>query len=427
MTKKNAGHGIVVVGGQWGDEGKGRIVDSLSADCALTVRFHGGNNAGHSLHFDGKSLVLHLIPCGIVRATNIAVIGNGVVIDPEVLLKEMNDLRQAGIKCSPSNLKISLHAHVILPIHKSLDQKRESDSKSFLGTTKRGIGPCYEDKIARFGIRMGDLVRPPILRSKLEKLLNHHDEKDPTKLNEVIAQCLTFGDQLKAFLCDSGEYISQMLENNARVLFEGAQGALLDVDHGSYPFVTSSNCVAAQASIGSGVGPKWLNEVLMVSKAYCTRVGEGPFLTELDQAGQEIFRQVGNEFGATTGRPRRCGWLDLPALKYAARINGATGLVITKFDILAGLGPIKIATGYRSAAGQDLSFSDAMDLVLAGEQVLPVYREFAPIESLPSSIKKMSDLPESFRQICELIEREVGAPIMMISYGKERGQEISFR
>lgn len=424
MATEKVGHGVVVVGGQWGDEGKGRIVDCLAEKSDMTVRFHGGNNAGHSLHFDTTSLVLHLIPCGIVRPNNVSVIGNGVVIDPEVLLMEMNELKHLGIACSPDNLKISRHAHVILPIHKQLDQLRENNSKSSLGTTKRGIGPCYEDKIARLGIRINDLIEPNLLKTKLERLLEHHKDLNKEELTKLHNQCLGLGDQLRSFMCDTGELVENALKKGARVLFEGAQGALLDVDHGSYPYVTSSNCVAAQASIGSGIGPKWLKEVLIVTKAYCTRVGDGPFLTELDQKSQEIFRDKGNEFGATTGRPRRCGWLDLPALKYAAQINGATGIVITKFDILAGLGPIKIAIGYRSSSGESLTFRQAMDYALSGAKWEANYQEFKPIDHVPSSISNFEELPASFRQMCQLIEREVGVPIVMVSYGKERGQEI---
>lgn len=427
MAAEKVGHGIVVVGGQWGDEGKGRIVDCLAEKSDMTVRFHGGNNAGHSLHFDTTSLVLHLIPCGIVRPNNVSVIGNGVVIDPEVLLQEMDDLRCLGIRCSPENLKISRHAHVILPIHKQLDQHRENNSKNSLGTTKRGIGPCYEDKIARLGIRISDLIAPSLLKTKLERLLEYHGDLDKGELTRLHNQFLTLGDLLKPFMCDTGDFVEGALKKGARVLFEGAQGALLDVDHGSYPYVTSSNCVAAQASIGSGIGPKWLKEVLIVTKAYCTRVGDGPFLTELDQKSQEIFRDKGNEFGATTGRPRRCGWLDLPALKYAAQINGATGIVITKFDILAGLGPIKVAIGYRSSTGEPITFKQAMDCALSGDHWEVEYQEFKPMDQVPESIRNFDELPASFRQMCGLIEREVGVPIIMVSYGKERGQEIMLK
>lgn len=424
---KKKGHGTVVVGGQWGDEGKGRIVDIIANTCTATVRYHGGNNAGHSLHFDNQSLVLHLIPCGIVRKGNIAIIGNGVVIDPEVLFKEMQDLKEHGILCTPDNLKISAHAHVILPIHRDIDQQRESEAKSSLGTTKRGIGPCYEDKVGRFGVRMGDLLHPHLLSKKIQNLLHRHGQQGAEKHEAMLKHALSFGDKIQPFLCDSGEIIDDLLKKDARILFEGAQGALLDVDHGSYPYVTSSNCVAAQAAIGSGVGPTAIDEVLMVTKAYCTRVGDGPFLTELEEKDQDRFRKKGNEFGATTGRPRRCGWLDLPALKYAARINGATGIIITKFDILEDLGPIKVAIAYRTEDQKTLSFSDAIDRTLLGERIYPVYQEFAGIGVIPTTIKKFDDLPPSFRQICQLIEREIGVPVVMVSYGKERGQELLLR
>ena len=309
--------GIVVIGGQWGDEGKGRIVDSLASKSDVIVRFQGGNNAGHSLHFENKSLVLHLIPCGIVRPGKIAVIGNGVVIDPDVLFEEIENLRKLGFTISPDNLKISDRAHIIFSYHKKLDAEREQGSQ-FIGTTKRGIGPCYEDKIARFGIRARDLLSEDILRKKIVN--NQRSRGFNDDLNHLLSQALGFARQLEPFLCDTGELLEKYLKDDKAVLFEGAQGSLLDVDHGTYPYVTSSNCIAAQAALGSGIGVKWLKEVLLVSKAYCTRVGEGPFFTELEPEQQEKFRERGNEFGATTGRARRCGWLDLSALKYAARL-----------------------------------------------------------------------------------------------------------
>ncbi|MCA9508016.1 MAG: adenylosuccinate synthase [Myxococcales bacterium] len=427
MKTVKSGYGIVVVGGQWGDEGKGRIVDILAQDCDITVRFHGGNNAGHSLHFENKSIVLHVIPCGIVRSRNVSVIANGVVIDPEVLLKEIDHLKSIGIECSPDNLKISVHAHVILPWHKMLDQKREAETNAFLGTTKRGIGPCYEDKIARIGLRIQDLVQPQHLNFKLKRLFEHHGVSHSDSLKQCYEQLLFYGEKLRAFMCDSGEYIEKALKQGARVLFEGAQGALLDVDHGSYPFVTSSNCVAGQASVGSGIGPKWLQEVLMVSKVYCTRVGEGPFLSELDQKNQEIFRQVGNEFGATTGRPRRCGWLDLPALRYASQINGATGIILTKLDVLSALGQVKVVSGYQGAGGEDLSFREAMDRVISGIEVKTIFKDFGTIEKMPHSVESFSALPFAARDLCEYIENFVGVPVVMLSYGKERGQEINLK
>lgn len=417
------GFGVVVVGGQWGDEGKGRIVDMMSESFDVVVRFHGGNNAGHSLHFEGKSLVLHMIPCGIVRPEKISIIGNGVVLNPGALFDEMNELENLGVKCSPSNLKISKNAHVLLPWHLFKDEERESDKASFLGTTKRGIGPCYEDKIARSGLRLSDLLDPSVLKIRLEKLSLRYPKISGDQISKITESYQEYGAKLRPFVCDTGEILQKLLQDGAKVLFEGAQGALLDIDHGTYPYVTSSNCVSAQAAIGSGIGPKWLKEVYLVSKAYCTRVGEGPFFTELPNAEQEKLRKLGGEFGATTGRPRRCGWLDLVALKYAARINGATGLVITKFDVLAGLGEIKIATDYIHQ-GKSISFVDAMDLQERGSEFEVKYENFLPIGLVGPKVSVFKDLPKTFRAICRRIEEYVGVPVKMVSFGRERGQEI---
>lgn len=423
MDKRGWGEGIVVVGGQWGDEGKGRIIDILAKDSAVIARFQGGNNAGHSLHFDNKSLVLHLIPCGIVHKHKVAVIGNGVVLDPSVLFEEIASLEKQGFSVTPENLKISRHAHIILPIHKIVDRIREGSPLSHIGTTKRGIGPCYEDKAARFGIRAADLLAPELLRAKLHRLLSNRKGIDLE--SPEFQQILNYGADLKPFLCDTGEYLEEQLRAGARVLFEGAQGSLLDIDHGTYPFVTSVSCVASQAGAGSGIGAHWLKEVLMVSKAYCTRVGEGPFFTELSGKLEALFREQGHEYGATTGRPRRCGWLDLAALKYAKRINGATGLIITKIDVLAGLGPIKVATSYQSGEHKDLSYSEAIELFNQGFEIQPNYKEFGEISQMPSIIRTREDLPINLQGMLSFVEEELSLPIKMISFGPKRGQEIA--
>lgn len=424
MSHEFKGQGLVVVGGQWGDEGKGRIVDSLAKDCDVIVRFQGGNNAGHSLHIGDQSLVLHLIPCGIMREGKVSVIGNGVVIDPDVLFLEIDLLSRHGVKCTNANLRIASNAHIIFSFHKMIDADRENKSESHIGTTKRGIGPCYEDKVARFGIVAKDLLSKDLLKKKLKNVFsNRHLDRSINDFDEIMAKALMHGEKLAPFLCDTGEFIADCFAKRKRVLFEGAQGTLLDVDHGTYPFVTSSNCVAAQASIGAGVGMHWLSEVLMVSKAYCTRVGEGPFFTEGSPMEQERFRKLGNEFGATTGRPRRCGWLDLPALKYAARLNGATGLVLTKVDILAGLGPIKIATSY-SHKQKSLSFVEAMDLHAHGISFEVNYAELEAINDMPTIATSVSDLPKVIRELCGMIEKELAIPIRMVSYGQKRGAEF---
>lgn len=419
MSSNN--RGLVVLGGQWGDEGKGRIVDTLAENYDAVVRFQGGNNAGHSLHIGDKSLVLHLIPCGIMRPEKICFIGNGVVIDPEVLFKEIENLKKHGIECSPKNLKIARNAHIILPIHKFIDARREESAENFIGTTKRGIGPCYEDKVSRFGILASDLLNDALLHKKIEVL--KIERSLPENFSDLFESARAFGERLKPFLCDTGEILESMLKNGQRVLFEGAQGSLLDVDHGTYPFVTSSNCVAAAASIGSGIGPKWLDDVWLVSKAYCTRVGEGPFFTEVEAHEQDHFRSIGSEFGATTGRPRRCGWLDLKALRYASRINGASGLVLTKIDILSHLKEIKVGREYRFK-NSSLNFLDAMELYLAGHQVEVLYEILPPMGPMPESVKKLSDLPKTAQKICELIEKEAELEVKMVSFGRERGQEL---
>lgn len=423
MDKRERGEGIVVVGGQWGDEGKGRIIDILAKDSPVIARFQGGNNAGHSLHFDNKSLVLHLIPCGIVHKDKVAVIGNGVVLDPSVLFEEIASLEKQGFPVTPENLKISRHAHIILPIHKIIDRIREGSPLLHIGTTKRGIGPCYEDKVARFGIRAGDLLFPELLRTKLHRLLANRkgiDQESP----EFTQQVLNYGAELKPYLCDTGEYLDLRLKAGARVLFEGAQGSLLDIDHGTYPFVTSANCVASHAAAGSGIGAQWFKEVLMVSKAYCTRVGEGPFFTEMSGSLEERFREQGREYGATTGRPRRCGWLDLPALKYAQRINGATGLILTKMDVLVGLGPFKVATSYQSGENKDLSYSDAMERFNQGFDVQVNYKEFAGVTEMSSLIRSREDLPHTLQHLLSFLEEELAIPVRMITFGPKRGQEL---
>lgn len=424
MTRNLSGQGIVVVGGQWGDEGKGRIVDSLAETCDVVVRFQGGNNAGHTLHIGEQTVVLHLVPCGIMRPEKICMIGNGVVIDPEVLLEEITMLRKSGVQVTSTNLKIAKNAHIIFPFHKTMDAARESVSSLHLGTTKRGIGPCYEDKIGRLGILAQDLLSPTCLVAKLEKIaaLRHHEIALDFKA--LLTWASAMAEHMAPFLCDVGDELEYHLKSKKRVLFEGAQGALLDVDHGSYPYVTSSNCVAAAAAIGSGIGSKWLNEVLLVTKAYCTRVGAGPFFSETDDAEQAIFRKLGNEFGATTGRPRRCGWLDLPALKYAARINGATGIVLTKVDILTGLENLKLGVDYVVNERRGLSFLDAMHAFHCGEKVKLVYKEFPKVSTIPDHISSMADFPKSLRDLIACMEDFIEIPVRIISYGKKRGQEF---
>jgi adenylosuccinate synthase len=423
MAIRFNGQAVVVVGAQWGDEGKGRIVDSLAHECDAVVRFHGGNNAGHSLHIQDQRVVLHLIPCGIMRQNRLCIIGSGVVIDPSILFLEMDKLSSLGIKVSENNLKIAYNAHVIFPFHRSIDANREGHG--YVGTTKRGIGPCYEDKIARIGIAVHDLLSEEVLVTKLKRGLVHRPLKElSNNFDEFVAKALWYGQKIAPYMDDTGAIINQLLEQKKRVLFEGAQGTLLDVDHGSYPFVTASNCVAAQAAIGSGIGPKWLSDIFMVSKAYTTRVGEGPFFSEASNDVAAVLREKGNEYGATTGRPRRCGYLDLVALKYAARLNGAHGLILTKIDVLVGLGNIRVCVAYKDAKERNISFPMAVQLEQQKEIVSPVYQELESVDSMPSDIQSIKELPKPFQNLCSLIEKEINVPVMMVSYGPKRGQEF---
>lgn len=419
---KNFKQGIVVVGGQWGDEGKGRIVDSISEHCDIVVRFHGGNNAGHSLHYDNKSIVLHLIPCGIVRENKLSLIGNGVVIDPDVLLQEIDTLKNMGLEVTNEKLKISYDANIIFPFHRQIDSHREENKEHFIGTTKRGIGPCYETKVSRTGIRAKDLICHDVLYSKL----NHLSKIYSFELEAAYLTAKNWAKFIEPFLAPVGEILEAQFKQNKRILFEGAQGALLDVDHGTYPYVTSSNCVSAQASIGSGIGPSFLEEIFLVSKAYCTRVGEGPFPTEASKEEQERIREIGHEYGATTKRPRRCGWLDLPALKYAARINGATGVILTKIDVLCEITPIKICVGYKNNFGEKISFDEVLRNIEAKKQVYPQYEFIDKIEHFNDSIRNYNDLNDGAKKIISLVEDEIKLPIRLLTYGKERGKEIWF-
>ncbi len=345
---------IVIVGTQWGDEGKGKIVDLLSEYADYVVRFQGGNNAGHTMVVNGKKIISHLVPSGILQKKK-CFIGNGVVVDPDVLLEEIDYLTQNNIDVSPEMLKISNRAHLIMPYHKHIDEARElkkGDKK--IGTTGRGIGPCYEDKATRRGIRFADFLEPDLFKDKVRTILEEKNFYFKNYFNtttidpeEVIDQYLKLGDRLTPYIDDVSLTLNRGMDEHKKILFEGAQGSHLDIDHGTYPFVTSSNTVAGNASCGSGVGPGKLNEIFGIVKAYTTRVGGGPFPTELFDETGNALQEKGAEFGATTGRKRRCGWMDSIVLKSAARLNGLTGLIITKLDVLDGLNEIKICIGYE--------------------------------------------------------------------------------
>jgi adenylosuccinate synthase len=418
--------GTVIVGAQWGDEGKGKIVDLLARRADVVARFQGGNNAGHTIVREGETWKFHLIPSGILYPGKTCVIGNGVVVDPGVLTGEIDGLRARGIDVS--GLKVSANAHVIMPYHLMLDQAGEAKlGKLEIGTTKRGIGPCYADKASRLGIRVQDMLDEKILKKKIsaalepKHLLLRPYARDPRlDLQRMTDEYLTYGHRLEQHIADTASLIWRALDDDRLVLFEGAQGALLDIDHGTYPFVTSSNPVAAAACVGSGVGPKDIDEVWGVSKAYCTRVGAGPFPTELhDELGEEI-RQKGGEFGTTTGRPRRTGWLDIVALRYAARINSLTALAITKLDVLSGIDPIRVATRYRSAEDAVLDTFPYHQSVLhhaEGDYVeLPGWTEDI------SECRSEADLPQAARDYLTFIADQTGVPVVLVGVGPGREQ-----
>jgi len=420
---------IVVVGAQWGDEGKGKIVDVFTEFADIVVRFQGGNNAGHTLVVKGEKTVLHLIPSGILNPGVQCVIGNGVVIDPEVCLHEIATLKAKGLLKSDKDLAISDTAHVIFPYHKRIDVLREEKKGAGkIGTTGRGIGPCYEDKMARMGIRMSDVIDPELLRKRLQAVLpekNQYIEKilggTPFTLDEIYESYLNFGKSLKIYVKQTAILLQESHKKKKKILFEGAQGTSLDVDHGTYPFVTSSNTVAGNASCGSGIGPTQIQGVIGVSKAYTTRVGSGPFPTELNDAVGEHLRKEGGEFGATTGRPRRCGWLDLVVLRHAVRVNGLTGLVLTKLDILSGLKEIKVCTAYKRRGQLIKEFPSSVEVL---EECEPVYESFKGWKEPISSVRKIAKLPLAAQRYIKKIEKALGITTVIVSVGPSRDEQI---
>ncbi|HWK16071.1 MAG TPA: adenylosuccinate synthase [Solirubrobacteraceae bacterium] len=420
--------GIVIVGAQWGDEGKGKITDLLAERADAIVRFQGGNNAGHTIVRDGQTWKLHLMPSGILHPGKLCVIGNGVVIDPKVLTDELDELRRRRV--DTSGLRISANAHLIMPYHMMLDHAGEAKlGKLQIGTTRRGIGPCYADKAARLGIRVQDLLDGKILKKKIvaalepKRLSLRPFVRDPKlDLQAMTDDYLIYGHRLEPYITDTSRLVLDMLDEDALVVFEGAQGALLDIDHGTYPFVTSSNPVAGAACIGAGVGPKDIDEVWGITKAYGTRVGAGPFPTELDGELADLLRERGGEYGTTTGRPRRVGWLDLVALRYAARINSLTALAVTKLDVLSGLDRISVCTRYRGAEGAEFDYFPYHQSVLhhaSGEYIeLPGWSEDL------SECRSESDLPVAAREYLEFVADHVGVPIALIGVGPSRDEIV---
>ncbi|MFW0884109.1 adenylosuccinate synthase [Candidatus Acidulodesulfobacterium sp. H_13] len=427
MRKKN----IVVVGFQWGDEGKGKIVDLLAKDADIVARYQGGNNAGHTVVSGDLSLVFRLVPSGILNDKKICILGNGVVIDPMVLLEELNTLREIGINIK-DRFFISYKSHIIMPYHKRLDIARERlRGAGMIGTTGRGIGPTYEDKVARLGIRVADLFDRDLLYEKIALSLKEKNYLFKNILGEevfnpddLIEKYLEYGTKIKEFLIDSSSYINKKLEDGLNIMLEGAQGTFLDVDHGTYPYVTSSNTVAGSALSGVGLGPTKIDEVIGITKAYTTRVGEGYFPTELKGKAGSLIRDKGEEFGSVTGRPRRCGWFDINLIKEAKRLNGATGMVITKLDVLSGLEKINICTGYMLNG----SVIDHLPYSVADyKKIIPVYKEMPGWEGEISNIKSFNDLPVNSRKYILKIEELTGLPVNIISVGKERTQTITLK
>ena len=417
-----------VVGVQWGDEGKGRCVDTLAAKSDAVVRYQGGANAGHTVVVDNEKFVFHILPSGILYQDKVCLIGNGVVIDPEELFEEIDGLAARGKPMS--KLVISNAAHIVMPYHKLLDGLNEaflSDGKK-IGTTGRGIGPCYTDKIQRMGIRAEDLVNPEVLRDKLEtnlQLKNAIITKvyggTAVDFDELYKQALAWGERLKPMLGDTYELLAQLGKEDKNILFEGAQATLLDIDHGTYPFVTSSSTTAGGACTGSGMGPSKIKKVFGVMKAYCTRVGAGPFPTEDFGSDGEYLRQTGGEFGATTGRPRRCGWCDLVVADYAAKINGLDGFALTKLDVLTGFDKIKICTAYDVDGKIYTHFpSSVADL----SKACPVYEELEGWKEDITKCRSFEELPKAAQDYVKYIEEKTGVPIVLIGVGAGRDDTI---
>lgn len=413
----------ILVGSQWGDEGKGKITDILAAKMDLVVRYQGGNNAGHTVVVGNQKFKLHLIPSGIINQECVCVIANGVVLDPEILLKEIETLRKQGISVSPDKFKISSIAHVILPYHRLLDSRQESKRhEQKIGTTGRGIGPTYTDKVARQGVRVGDLLCSERLRKRIEK--HHWEEVLPEagiSIDEVVDEYTKYGDILRPYVTDTSLFVNKAIDAGKNIILEGAQGTMLDVDHGTYPFVTSSNPTSGGACIGVGIGPHKIHSVIGVTKAYVTRVGEGPFPTELHDAVGERLMDKGVEFGTTTGRQRRCGWLDLVVLKYAIRINGLTEICLTKLDVLDGLEDIKVCTKYRVGDKLLTEFPHDLEDFTDAE---PIYESLPGWEEDISEMKTWKELPQNARSYIQYIERFSGVDITMVSVGSKRSQTI---
>ena len=423
------GRSVVAIGTQWGDEGKGKVVDLLTERASAVVRFQGGHNAGHTLVINGKQTILHLIPSGIFREGVMSFIGNGVVVSPSALLEEIEALERQGVPTA-ERLRVSDACPLIMPYHIALDEARErARGAHAIGTTGRGIGPAYEDKVSRRGLRLGDLLRPEEFTEKLRNVLDYHNfvlehfhNSPPFDFNQVNEDALATGDQLNDIIEDIPERVHALRARGASILFEGAQGTLLDIDHGTYPFVTSSNTTAGAAAVGSGLGPCSIDYVLGITKAYTTRVGAGPFPTELrDEQGKHLAAR-GSEFGATTGRPRRCGWIDIVGLRWAVKVNGITGLCITKLDVLDGLDVVRLCVAYEGGGSATAPFrADAL------ARCKPVYREMPGWQESTNGARDVNALPKNAKAYLGTLEELTQTPIDIVSTGADRADTIILR
>ncbi len=422
---------VVITGAQWGDEGKGKIVDILTEDADYIVRYQGGHNAGHTVVIGDSKFVLHLIPSGILRPGKKCVIGNGVVIDPQALLAEIDGLLEKGIAVS-ENLLISGRAHIIMPYHRAIEKESEKQKGSLkIGTTGRGIGPTYADKMARVGVRVADLLDKEVFREKLKtniQEMNYFlDRLYGAKgfvVEEIYDEYTGYAERLRDFITDTAVLLNRVLREGKNVLFEGAQGTHLDVDHGTYPYVTSSNATSGGACTGTGVGPTKIDKVVGVVKAYTTRVGSGPFPTELNDATGEFLRDKGREFGATTGRPRRCGWFDAVATRYAADVNGFTGMVLTKMDVLDDIDEIRICTGYRYQGKQYTDMPSQLNVL---EECEPVYETIQGWKAATAGLSEYDALPLNAKKYIERIQELIGVDVDIISTGFRRDETIVLR
>lgn len=429
MENLNTGSNTCLVGLQWGDEGKGKIVDILTESFDIIVRYQGGSNAGHTVVVNSEKFVLHLIPSGILRKNKYCIIGSGVVLDPRQLLEEITELRRKNIEVH-DNLRISEIAHLVFPYHKKLDELSESEKgDEKIGTTRRGIGPCYTDKVGRNGIRVSDLFHPEYFKQRLKKVVEDKNkifirlfDADPLSWKEIYDEYCGYAEQIRPFVCNTVAFMDDAIKAKKKILFEGAQGSMLDVDFGTYPFVTSSSVIAGGASTGVGVCPKQIHKILGIMKSYTTRVGSGPFPSELNDTLGEHLREKGGEYGATTGRPRRCGWFDAVAVKHAVMINGVDSAVLTKLDVLDEQKTIKICVGYRF--GDKVYDLFPTDLV-ARPECQPVYKEVPGWEKDTSRMRNVHDIPPQAKNYIHTLEKILGIKIEMLSVGPDRGQVVS--